>query len=344
MTEKSSDSEKGYLDGVKPGAASQDGNPADSSAADQGADNPASPGRDEDASPKSMLEAVQKAVEPAEAKEGESSTPKEVQAEEAGAETKPDDKPGADDEAGKDDQVPFHKHPRWVEVNKELKELRPLKQKAEAFDQLHQAMQTAGVTPDEADQAIELWRLMKTNPGEALKALKPYVTELESYTGEALPDDLKGAVDKGEISEELAKKVAKDRGDLRQTRAITERTTQDAARRQALAAKSAADRLWTDWQSTDPDFGALKDAVFKGVKLRVLEAQTQRKAMTPELARSMFNEALTEAREERRKLLPKRPEVNPKTPANSEATPGVAKPSTLLDAMKQGAAGTYVPA
>jgi hypothetical protein len=331
MTEKSPDSETGYLDGVKPAGEGE-------------TNNPASPGRDEDASPKSMLEAVQAAVE-TKTEEGESSAPKEGQAGEA--EVKPEMKAGEEpadkgETEDRDDQLPFHKHKRWQEVTRELKELRPLKVKAEAFDQLQQAMQQAGVTPAEADEAIELWRLMKTDPAGALKTLKPYVAKLESFTGESLPDDLKQAVDEGRIDEALAKQVAKDRGALNQTKAVQQQTQRATVEQTVGEARKTADSLWNDWKSTDPDFDALSASVQQGFKVRMLEAATQRQMVTPEKAREFFNSSLTEARAALRKLRPAKPEVKPVDPATGGSVPGAAKPSSMLEAIKQAADGRYV--
>jgi len=338
MPESPSSSEEGYLDGVKPTQEQ-----AAPEAADAGAANPDSPDRDEgtDAGPKTMLEAVQDAVKPAESEEGESSGPKEkVDEKVETAPTKAEEKPEAGTDETKDDQLPFHKHPRWQQVQGELKSARP---KAASFDKLQGMMVERGIAPDDVDLGIELAALIKHNPAEAVKHLAPLIDGLKAQIGETLPEDLLKAVDEGQITEELAKQSARERAAARQAKVTQERGGQEAAHDTVRRATATADALWTSWKTSDPDHETLSPSVLQGMELRILKARGAGKLVTPEMATSFFNESLTQAKANLRKLRPIKPEVDTKI-VDSAGTPSQAKPSSMLEAIRQGAAGTYVPA
>ncbi|TIU45632.1 MAG: hypothetical protein E5W35_35815, partial [Mesorhizobium sp.] len=104
--------------------------------------------------------------------------------------------------------VPFHKHPRFQHVVSELKTARIDQQR---YQNVENFLQEQGLSGDEAAGLLRIGGLIKTNPAEAWKEMKPVVEKVLIAAGELLPADLKAMVDRGEMKPEVALEVSRSR-------------------------------------------------------------------------------------------------------------------------------------
>lgn len=184
-------------------------------------------------------QAGEKHREGTEKKDEEAKTDSTEKKEEAAVESEKD---------ASNEEVPFHEHPRWQQVNKELGEAKPLAERAKKLDQY---LTETGISNAQFEDMLKIGALMNTDPAKALEALRPYVEALESYQGLRLPDDLKKKLDDGVIDEETAKETAI----LRARKDVDSRTAQQRAELQLSNSIGEALVSWeTAKRKADPDF------------------------------------------------------------------------------------------
>ncbi len=235
--------------------------------------------------------------------------------------------------------VPFHKHPRFQSVIRQRNELR---QKAERFEhgakqyeQVQAFLDANGLSDEEAGEFLQLRALMKSNPAEAWKTLKPVVQQLLVEAGEVLPPDLADAVRKGEVTKARAIEISRLRA------AQTSMTkTQEQAQRQAqqrAVQEQAQARMNTvaEWEKAtklkDPDYAAKEE----DVKIHVVYLQKLRgMPKSPEGARKMVEEAYETVN---KKFAPRVAPRQPVTPMRggrvASGQPSDA-PKTILDVVR----------
>ncbi len=251
---------------------------------------------------------------------------------------------GSGDEAtaeGEEDfsDVPFVKHPRFRKV---LAERRDFKARAESAEQdatryrnVQQFMDQNGLEANEAADLLVIGGLIKTNPVEAWKRMKPTVQKLLVAAGEVLPPDLQDRVQKGELSSEAALEVSRSRA-TQQSMQVAQ-SFQDR-RRQHEQQQSAATALMqaaNDWEAErtkkDPNFAA---------KMPLLEREiaylhrSEGVPNTPDGVREQLKRAYTEVNKAfkapapvQQQQPPQRPAVKPAiTPVRGGEVAGGAKP------------------
>ena len=113
-------------------------------------------------------------------------------------ESKPEPKE-PDDETFSD--VPFHAHPRFKQLVAQRNQYR---EGAKQFEQVQSFLREQGLTSEDAADALIQRALMKSNPVEAWKQLKPAIQQLLIAAGEVLPEDLKARVGRGEMTRDAA--------------------------------------------------------------------------------------------------------------------------------------------
>lgn len=250
---------------------------------------PSSDGADKEAKPEtrsSLLEAVRSAVK----KDAEPSTsaPSGGDKEETGdkksavSTAKGSGNPAGDGDGDKydDPKLPFHKHPRWVELRSELKEAKgqlaahepAIKRDASigAFMSKNQ------LAPDDMVETFRMAALVRNNPTGALKELRQLVADLEDDLGERLPEDLQEALDNGELTEKRAFELAKARATAKratETVKETETAQQHTQQRQRQAGLlQSMGEMALKWEGTkragDPDFDLKYPEVQEIVKAR----------------------------------------------------------------------------
>lgn len=209
----------------------------------------------QEAQPDKQEEGEQKSGEEEEPSEqSESSSQREEGEEQEKGENEDQDKTDETKDAkeeGEDKLPPFHKHPRWIEVQEQLKEAKPLVEKQRHLQGYREKF---GISEEQFSQAMELLALVNVDPEGALKRMGEFTGQIETRIGTKLPADLQKAVDDGEMSQEWAEKVAKQKVAVETERQQRQRQVQESAR-QAQSSIGEAVNAWEKaTQKHDPTF------------------------------------------------------------------------------------------
>lgn len=322
--------------------------PDDSNAADS-----STAGNTEDAKSSELdLEAViRKAAEDKGEDAADSSTDGKGDQETKPADPDPDAKPEdktpeqlAKEQEEADAKLPFHKHPRWREINTERKQFKEkvgvleaenasLKPKAEQLDRIGDFMRSNELTAEEMQQGFEIMALMKHNPTAALEKLMPHLDVLELAAGRKLPKDLQERVDAGEVTQEIAQETARARMDAQLARSRVERTEQTIQQDRAAAAGQAMKAAVNGWEqnvkATDPDYPHMQSFIVD--RTRVLMQQTPPR--TPDEAVALAKRAYDDVKASLRKVMPQKTQVRTVT-SDKSSTTALATPSTFEDVVR----------
>lgn len=185
--------------------------------------------------------------------------------------------------------VPFHKHPRFQHVVSELKTARADQQR---YQNVENFLQEQGLSGDEAAGLLRIGGLIKTNPAEAWKEMKPVVEKVLIAAGELLPADLKAMVDKGEMKPEVALEVSRSRAAVQSTEARVQFDRQRQESRQQSDARNAILGTVSSWEAErklrDPNFDAKQSALQREIAwLQTKEGRPN----TPEGVRAQLQKA-----------------------------------------------------
>lgn len=121
-------------------------------------------------------------------------------------------------------------------------------------------------------KAVELARLLKTDPVKAAEAIQAEARAVRIAAGEELPDDLRQDVEDGLISEERAKELARLRIERQVEAARADRSARDYAQARLNAAATAVSEKERELLAKDPDYGILRPLVHKVYELEVRKA------------------------------------------------------------------------
>lgn len=185
--------------------------------------------------------------------------------------------------------VPFHKHPRFQHVVSELKTARIDQQR---YQNVENFLQEQGLSGDEAAGLLRIGGLIKTNPAEAWKEMKPVVEKVLIAAGELLPADLKAMVDRGEMKPEVALEVSRSRAAVQSTEARVQFDRQRQESRQQSDARNAILGTVSSWEAErklrDPNFDAKQPALQREIAwLQTKEGRPN----TPEGVRAQLQKA-----------------------------------------------------
>lgn len=175
-------------------------------------------------------------------------------------------KPGAASTKEPDNEnfsdVPFNKHPRFQHVISELKTARIGK---ERYDNVENFLSEQGLSGDEAHNLLLIGGLIKTDPAEAWKQMKPVVEKVLIAAGELLPADLKAKVEAGEMKPEVALEVSRARATVDSTQARVNFDKQRQESRQQTEARNTILGTVSTWEADrklrDPNFDAKRQAL-----------------------------------------------------------------------------------
>lgn len=302
-----------------------------------------SPAKDAKGEP-SLLDVVNAALK--EEKPGKSSDPKSGQEGSSEGESK------AGEEASEEkpeDQPPFHEHPRWKEVQAELKELRPLKEKiaqvqprAEAFDQLHQFATEANLGSSEVSEGFAVMRLMKNEPEKALPLLEGYVSRLKQVLGHTLSPELERKVAEGFVDETTAQQLARATASKTLAEAAAEAakakadSIQQQHEREALNGRiTGAVKTWeSSWKKSDPDYALKSPLVKQAIELAFHRGGVPQ---TPEAAVEIAKQSRKQVEDQLTSIVPKKPAVS--TPTGGSSARAAPQPKTSLDVVNLALAG-----
>lgn len=209
--------------------------------------------------------------------------------------------PAEGEEGSKDDEgekkqddenysdVPFHKHPRFQQL---LRRTKAAEVDAVRYRNVQSYLDERGLTAEEAADGLDIMGLMKTNPAEAWKRLKPVVEKVLLAAGEILPPDLDQRVQNGEFSREAAIEVARARAQANSVTATQQFQQQREEQRRlqefGRSLISAADEWETQRRSRDPNFAAKEESLLK--ELTWIQHR-EGKPTTPEGVRAQLDKA-----------------------------------------------------
>jgi hypothetical protein len=227
------------------------------------------------------------------------------------------------------------------EVRREAEELRP---DATHYRNIRQFMAEANLEDGEMAELFKVGRLLKGNDiagfEQALDIVLPIAQQLLEATGRALPTELREKVESGEITEEAARDLARQR-----TRATTAERRATVVEKQAqtqqqqaqtLQHRTAVQTAVATWEQrirqSDPDFGLKADAMRDAALALVAEKGAPK---TPQEAVDMAKAAYDRVNAWFRKA---RPAAKPSTPAPSNGPNGnrsslTPAPASLKDAI-----------
>jgi hypothetical protein len=192
--------------------------------------------------------------------------------------------------------VPFHKHPRFQAIVRQRNEMRQKAEKnehgAKQYEQVQAFLDANGLDDEEAGGILKIRALMKSNPAEAWKSLKPLVQQLLVDAGEVLPSDLADAVRKGEVTKARAVEISRLRASQTSMTKSQEFAQQQAQQRAAQERQNALMGAVTEWEKQtklkDPDYAAKEE----DVKIHVVYLQrTKGMPQSADDARKMVEEA-----------------------------------------------------
>ncbi len=270
--------------------------------------------------------AVQKPAEDAASPAGQEVSD-QPQAEETASAPEPKE---PDDEGFSD--VPFHTHPRFKALVAQRNQYR---EGAKQFEQVQSFLREQGLTSEDAADALIQRALMKSNPVEAWKQLKPAIQQLLIAAGEVLPDDLKARVGRGEMTRDAALEFARLRAAQTSGEQAREAAQQRAAQAQTQAAVQAIQTSVGEWERdtrrTDPDFEAKLPAL-QGEVLRL--QMLNGKPNTPEGARKQVMEAYMAINDRFVSSRAPKPQQRPVTGGRVASGNIVAQPKSFLDVVK----------
>lgn len=162
--------------------------------------------------------------------------------------------------------VPFNKHPRFIQV---IGKLKAAEADAGRYRNVQGFLDSNGVTADEAAETLTVAALAKTNPAEAWKRVQPWVQKLLIAAGEVLPDDLQQRVQKGELTADAAIEVSRARATVESTKVQKSFETQQRERQQTQSVATARLDAAANWESDrrikDPNFAAKEAALQREV-------------------------------------------------------------------------------
>lgn len=226
-----------------------------------------------------------------------------------------------------------------AEMQTQLVELKP---KAEGYDRLTGFLSQNGISSDEANNALELTRLIKAgNYVDAKKLLDPIYTELQKRSGDVLDKDLQEEVRLGQMPHERALELQRARAvdASRRTqdqiaedrRKANETTTQWQGHVATVA--TAADNWAKDQAKSDPDWALKADDVATLVELD-LRKNGFPKTTAEAIERSKA--ALETVNKRLARVRPAPVEIKPTLGNGSRSsTTSSAKPKNSLEAINQ---------
>ncbi|WP_316397341.1 hypothetical protein [Bradyrhizobium sp. 33ap4] len=173
-------------------------------------------------------------------------------------------------QAGPDNEnfsdVPFHKHPRFQEV---IRQRNGFREDAGRYKNITDYLDANGLNAEEAANALHTFARAKVDPAGAFAELKPWLQQLLVAAGEVLPDDLRGRVEKGEMSAETALELSRERA---RVKSHETRQSFDQQRAQRQSQVSLANELATtaqtweqDRQAKDPNWAAKQPLIMREI-------------------------------------------------------------------------------
>jgi hypothetical protein len=237
-------------------------------------------------------------------------------------------------------------HEKDKQVEEVSRQADSYKTRAEEYDRVVTYMRDNRITPGEFDNALTITALINSGDHrKALEVLTPIYRELATKAGEYLPEDLKRAVQLGEITEAHARELSRNRAQVkvaeeRQARTAEEQKAAEETQRYNTLKVSNAKAV-DDWAKakagSDPDWHLKQSDVADQVQLLL-----QREGMpsTKEEAVKMAERALEKVEQRVKAYRPAPKPADNRNPVTGQfaSSRSTAKPKTLMEAVEKGLA------
>lgn len=219
-------------------------------------------------------------------------------------------------------------------VSEEAESLKP---KAQAADQIFGYMKENNISTSDLDSALNITRLVNSDPSAALQALTPIYQDLAKRAGAILPDDLQQQVGEGYITEAHARELATAKSQLentnRQREAEDARRQQDSLQAMTETAKDTA----TDWENqkkqSDPDWHIKQSLVTSEIELELRRQGADGFPKNSQETKTLCDKALKTVEERLKSFKPTPRPLDPvvnQAPGNGSPAP---EPKSSLEAI-----------
>lgn len=225
--------------------------------------------------------------------------------------------------------------------NAARRELDVLKPDAENYRAIRTYMTETGLVNDDVANLFKFGAHLKTgNFEEAFKIAEPFFRVILEGTGRAIPQDLRGRVESGEMSEDAARTVARER----MARAAAEQrvqTTESKVQEERATAHSQAIHAATaEWEAsvraTDLDFDLKAEPMKRFAMALVAERGLPKNPQEAvAYAKKAYDDATAFLRAAQPAPKPSRPAPSPGT-SSPRSAPSSTTPSSLHDAIMAG--------
>lgn len=223
--------------------------------------------------------------------------------------------------------VPFNKHPRFRQV---LGRLKAAEQDAGNFRNIQNFISEQGLNNEEVADGMIIMGLMKQNPVEAWKRLKPTIQNLLVAAGEVLPQDLQQMVTAGQMDPAAALEVSRARAGVNASQAQQSFAQQRTARQQQAMAAEALSGAANDWEAQrrqrDPNFDGKMVPLQKEI---LFLQQTEGRPTTPQGVREQLEKAYKAVNESFRAPAPGQPRKREMKPVTGGQVAGNQRPANM---------------
>lgn len=236
-----------------------------------------------------------------------------------------DDSDEGDEKKQSEEDSRFDKHPRFQAIIAEKKEL---EEKLKAYEPIEAVLKDSTMNQDDRLATLQLGEsvnralLGQADPTEVLQSLMPLIEQLQAAAGLVLPDDIKQAVEDGEISEKYAQALAKERAEKA---AMQNRTEFEDTKRKQLEQqqknqeiqqlKSQVLTAVTDWETqqmnSDPDYEQKRELVYSHILADLQKRNAAKQVITAQDAILISNNALSKVTSLMQKALPGKQPIRP---------------------------------
>lgn len=228
-------------------------------------------------------------------------------AEEGDDKTNDDDDPSDDELKAMRPNVAKRVKKLLHQRNEARREVESYRTDADELRQIREFTRTNNLADNEVADLFKFGALVKsgdvTRLNQALEIVMPIVTNLMEATGRSVPKDLRAKVESGELSEEMARQMGRERFERKAALNTAERTKAQATEQQQQAEQTAnqeraakireATANWyTSKAASDPDFGMKAEAMEAAARALVAERGQPK---TPEEAVKLAEDALAQA-------------------------------------------------
>lgn len=228
-------------------------------------------------------------------------------------------------------------------------EFEPLKAKASSFDTLTGYLTENNISATEANNALEITRLIKgQNYEQAYQIVLPIMQELNKRVGGVLDPDLQNDVRLGHVPLERAREIQKGRAleantrERDQSRTEAEQKRQEQSQRQGFeqhvsTVAKAADDWAKEKAGADPDWNQKAELVAAQVNVLITRDGFPKSVAE---ALKVSEKALETVEASLGKFRPKPQPINQHRPTGSASARDLPAPTTALEALERGLAAS----